>query len=161
MSKLDGNERWKSKMLLTEHQEQYDQRIMDKTSSMPTEEEYHMIRDYVLLPYMLTMVQKGVDELQGSTGVLKKLHLVTSKLVMDRISEDIYHLRREMSRRNIKVLQDDQVDLVVYYKYICRGYENKMGFVREVMRSEISKRFTAYIQGIIEQLKVTKETRKD
>jgi hypothetical protein len=153
MSKLDGNERWKSKMLLTEHQEQYDQRKTDRDSSVPTEEEYTMVRDYVLLPHMLTMAQKGVDELQGSSGVLKRLHLVTSKLVMDRISKDLFDLRREMSRRNIKVIQADQVDLVVYYKFFCRGYEYKMGFIREVMKSEISKRFTAYIQGIIEQLK--------
>ena len=33
MSKLDGNERWKSKMLLTEHQEEYESRNDPKNVS--------------------------------------------------------------------------------------------------------------------------------
>ncbi|UUZ95806.1 hypothetical protein LJK87_16195 [Paenibacillus sp. P25] len=59
MSKLDGNERWKSKMVLTEHVEGYERRNEPKNQGRPTGEELTMVRDYVLLPLLLTMVQKG------------------------------------------------------------------------------------------------------
>lgn len=47
MSKLDGNERWKSKMLLTEHQEQYESRNDPKKTSRPTTEAQYDPRLYL------------------------------------------------------------------------------------------------------------------
>ncbi|RUS46450.1 hypothetical protein [Cohnella sp. AR92] len=148
MSKLDGNERWKSKMLLTEHQEQYESRKEPRTSGQTTPEELKMIRDYVLLPHMLTMVQKHMEEMQNSSSLLKRLYLSATQVVMNQINRDMYELRRELSRRRIRVVGDEQVDLVVYHRYICRGYEDRLGIVREVMRAEISVRFAKYFGEI-------------
>lgn len=150
MTKLDGNERWKSKMLLTEHQEQYDGRKDEskKAGSHPTPEELVMIRDAILLPHMLTMAQRSMDESKNSGNFLSQLHIAAVQAVMDMISRDLYTLRRELSQRRIKLVSDEQVDLVVYHRYICRGYEERFGIVREVMRSEISVKFKTYIYAI-------------
>lgn len=144
MSKLDGNERWKSKMLLTEHQEQYEARKEEKPSGRPTPEELTMVRDYVLLPHMLTIVEKNIEELKRSSYVMKRPFLAVAEAIASRISRDMYELRRELSRRRIKVVGDEQVDLVVYHRFVCRGYEDRLGIVREVMRSEISVRLAKY-----------------
>ncbi|MBB6675509.1 hypothetical protein [Cohnella nanjingensis] len=149
MSKLQGNGRWQSKMLLTEHQEQYEGRgETAKKSGHPTPEELTLIRDYVLLPHMMTMVQKGIDDMRNSTGVLKRLYLLSAQVLMNHISRDLYELRRELSRRSIRIVGDEQVDLVVYHRYICRGYEERLGIVREVMRAEISVRLAKYMGEI-------------
>lgn len=153
MSKLEGNERWKSKMLLTEHQEQYEVRKEPKLSGHPTSEELKLIRDYVLLPHLLTMVQKNIDDVEHSSGILKRLLLAASQLLMNKITKDMYAMRRELSRRNIKVIHDEQVDLVVYHRFICRGYEERFGIIREVMRAEISVRLTKYIGEIMQMMK--------
>lgn len=145
MSKLDGNERWKSKMLLTEHQEQYEARNDPKKSGAPTPEELTMIRDFVLLPHMLTMIQKSMEDIRNSPNVLRKLYLTAAQILMNRISKDMYDLRRELNKRNIKVVNDEQVDLVIYHKIICRGYQERFGVVREVARAEISMRLTKYL----------------
>ncbi|MFD2880140.1 hypothetical protein ACFTAO_35990 [Paenibacillus rhizoplanae] len=58
MSKLDGNERWKSKMLMTEHVQQYEQKQGTEGRKMITVEERTMVRDLILLPYLDTMVSK-------------------------------------------------------------------------------------------------------
>jgi hypothetical protein len=104
-----------------------------------------MIRDYVLLPHMLTMVQKYMEEMQNSSNLLKRLYLSATQVVMNQINRDMYELRRELSRRRIRVVGDEQVDLVVYHRFICRGYEDRLGIVREVMRAEISVRLTRYL----------------
>lgn len=155
MSKLDGNERWKTKMLLTEHQEHYDNRGEQNYSNRPTPEEFTMIRDYVLLPHMLTMVQKCVDDIDNSSYLLKKLFVAASQEVMNRISKDLYEIRRELKRRNIKILNDEQVDTVLYYHFVCRGYQDRFGIVREVMRAEISVRFTKYLKEILDFIKAS------
>jgi hypothetical protein len=153
VSKLDGNERWKSKMLLTEHQEQYDARKDPKKQGHPTPEELTMVRDYVLLPHMLTMIQKSIDDIRNVPNLLNKLYVTAAQVLMNKISQDMYDLKRELSRRNIKVLNDEQVDLVVYYKYNCRGYEERLGMVREVARAEISVRLTKYLDELSRLIK--------
>lgn len=154
MSKLDGNERWKTKMLLTEHQEHYENRDEPK-NNRPTPEEFTMIRDYVLLPHMLTMVQKCVEDISNSSYLLKKLFVAASQEVMNRISKDLYEIRRELKRRNIRILNDEQVDTVIYYHFVCRGYQDRFGIVREVMRAEISVRFTKYLKEILDYIKAS------
>lgn len=148
MSRLEGNGRWHSKMLLTEHQEQYDQRQDPKRSNRPTPEELVMIRDYVLLPHMMTMVQKGIDDIEKSpnvlASVLRRPSLEAAHALLTRLSQDLYLLRRELTKRKIRIIEDEQIDMTVYYRYFCRGYEDRFGMVREVMRGEISKRMTRY-----------------
>ncbi|CAI6086728.1 hypothetical protein [Cohnella sp. JJ-181] len=156
MSKLDGNERWGSKMLLTEHQEQYDAERSGpaavgeptRPAGHPTTEEMVMIRDVILLPHMLTMAQRSIDDSKLSGNFMSQLHIAATQAIMDMISKDLYALRRELSQRRIRIVADEQVDLVIYHRYICRGYEERFGIVREVMRAEISVKFSGYISKI-------------
>ncbi|GIQ69209.1 hypothetical protein DUZ99_12730 [Xylanibacillus composti] len=145
MSKLDGNGRWESKMALTEHVEQYEKRNQPKNLNRPTTEELAMIRDFILLPLMLTMVQKAADDIKNSPNILRRHFLFSTQILMNRIEKDMYLLRKELTRRNIKVMTEEQVDVVVYHKIICRGYEERFGMVRDVVRSEISVRLTKYL----------------
>lgn len=152
MSKLDGNERWKTKMLLTEHQEDYDNREEIKRSSGPTNEEFSLIRDSILLPHLQTMVHRSIDDMEHSSGILKRLHITTAQVLLTRISDDLYAVKRELKRRNIKILNDEQSDNVLYYHFICRGYKDRFGIVREVARSELSVRLAKYIKDLLAQL---------
>jgi hypothetical protein len=157
MSKLDGNERWKSKMLLTEHQEQYENRRDIKNSrNRPTADEFKMIRDYILLPYMLSMVQKNIEDTGNQSNLLKQLYVTADQAVMKQISADMYSVRRELSKRNIKITNDEQADMVIYHRFICRGYEDRFGMVRDVMRSEISIRLSKYFKEFIGRMNAPK-----
>lgn len=153
MSRLEGNERWQSKMLLAEHQEQYERRGQANPAGQPTAEELTLIRDYVLLPHLLVMVQKSIQDMENSAGMLKRLYLAAAQVLLSRISEDMYSLKRELARRNIRIVGDEQVDLVLYHRFICRGYEDRFGMVREVMKAQISIRLTKYVADLTEVLR--------
>ena len=153
MNKLDGNERWKSKMLLTEHVEQYDQQHAPRQAKVTTAEERTMIRDYILLPHMEKMVQKSLSEIESMTTLLKRGYLMTGHRVLDEIMNDQYALRRELKMRNIRIVAEEQSDAVVYHRYYCRGYEEHFGMTREVMRSEISWKLARYVSELGELLK--------
>ena len=145
MSKLDGNGRGESKMALTEHVEQYEKRNEIKNFNRPSTDELIMIRDFILLPHMLNMVQRAADEIKSSTNILRRHFIISTQILMDRITKDMYLLRKELTGRNIKVIAEEQVDLVIYHKIICRGYEERFGMVRDVIRAEISVRLTKYL----------------
>ncbi|WP_438449240.1 hypothetical protein [Gorillibacterium sp. sgz5001074] len=149
MSKLDGNERWKTKMLLTEHQEDYDNTRGIKRSSGPTSEELTLIRDSILLPHLQTMVERSLEDIEHSPGILKRLHLMTARILLTRITDDLYAIKRELRRRNIKILNDEQSENVLYYHFVCRGYTDRFGIVRDVARSELSVRLAKYIKDLM------------
>ncbi|WP_255570738.1 hypothetical protein [Cohnella sp. CFH 77786] len=135
-------------MLLTEHQEQFESRNQPKATGKATTEELTMIRDYVLLPHILTILQNSLNDVQNSTNVLKKAFIAFTQSIMNRVTKDMYEVKRELSRRNIKILNDEQADMIVYHRFVCRGYEDRFGMVREVMRSEITVRISKYINDI-------------
>ncbi|CAI6023831.1 hypothetical protein [Cohnella sp. JJ-181] len=156
MSKLDGNDRWNSKLLLTEHHEQYEEdHAAPQASGHPSAEELRMIRDVIVLPHMLTMVQRGMEECERSANLLNRLTLTGAQVLLNLITRDLHELRREMSSRRIRLLNvDEQVDLVIYHRYVCRGYEERFGIVREVLRSEISVQLARYMGEIARQLRL-------
>ncbi|MHA6530163.1 hypothetical protein [Paenibacillus sp. BAC0078] len=154
MSKLDGNERWKSKMLLTDHQEQYENRNKSLQTGRITTEELTMIRDAIMFPYMLTMCDKSLQDLKSSTHLFKQLFEQVIQIIMDYVTKDLSKVNRELRQRNIKIYSDETNDGVIYHHYVCRGYDDRFGIVREVLRSEISIRFTKYTTRILSQLKI-------
>lgn len=155
MNKLEGNERWNSKLLLTEHHERYEAEhaVSPAPAGHPTAEELRMIRDVIVLPHMLTMVQKSIEEIERGGNLLNRLNLAGAHVLMELITQDLFELRRELSRRRIRLINDEQVDLVIYHNYMCRGYEERFGIVREVLRAEISMQLARYIGDISHHLR--------
>ncbi|OKP72581.1 hypothetical protein A3842_22535 [Paenibacillus sp. P3E] len=144
MSKLEGNERWKTKMIMTEHVEQYEEQQRDPGDKMITIGERTMVRDLILLPYIDTMVGKSLKEIENSGNILKRAYLMAGQTIQRRIMQDTYQLQKELKQRNIRVLADEQEEFLVYYKIFCRGYQERFGLTRDVMRTEISLRLTKY-----------------
>jgi len=148
MSKLSGNERWKTKMLLTEHQEQYEKRDNKTLKGRATAEELTLIRDSIMYPHMLTMCDKSLQEVKQTTNLFKMQFVKLVEMIMDKTSKEMHAVRRELKNRNIKVFDEETDDGIIYYKYSCRGYEDRFGIVRETLRTEISKRFADYSRQI-------------
>lgn len=146
MSKLSGNERWKTKMLLTEHVEQYEQQDQKEENSrnMLTSTERLMVRDLILLPYIDTMVSKSMVEIERSGNLLMKMYMMAGRYIQNRIMRDTWELQKELKQRNVRFVADEQDEFISYYKIFFRGYQEQFGLTRDVMRSEISLRLTRY-----------------
>lgn len=112
-----------------------------------------MLRDFILLPHMEKMVEKSIADVENGTNILRRAHLMAGQKILDRIVKDLYGLRRELKQRNIRILNEEHADLVVYHRYFCRGYEDRFGMTRDVMRSEISVRLARYTSELAALLK--------
>lgn len=111
---------------------------------MLTVDERTMVRDLILLPYIDTMVSKSLKEIELSGSILKRAFLMAGQAIQRRIIQDTYQLQKELKQRNIRVLADEQEEFLLYYKIFCRGYQERFGLTRDVMRTEISLRLTKY-----------------
>ncbi|CAM3363245.1 hypothetical protein PALU110988_18680 [Paenibacillus lupini] len=150
--KLEGNGRWESsRMMLPEHREQYLQRRETPKASgpvpVPSKEELELIRDYVLLPMMLTIVDKNCKDIELSPYSMKQLYMKASRVLMGHIHNDLTAVRKALKERNIRVFleESDSEHGAIHYKFVCRGYEDRFSMIRDAARAEISVRIAKYI----------------
>lgn len=118
----------------------------------PTLDELEMIRDALLLPNMVIMLERQREEMEYSQHMLKPLYLKVVDALIAAVNRDLSQLRMELRRRKIKTWAGEQKDLVVYIQFVCRGYEDRLGVMREVLRSEIQIRLTQYIKDLVSRL---------
>lgn len=127
---------------------------MDRTASkIITIEELTLLRDYLLLMYMKTMVQKSITDIKLSGNLLAKAYAMLGWLIEDQISKDIKTHKIELKQRGIKMFKEEHSEMVVYFHYTCRGYTDRFGMTRDVMRTEISLKLTKYITMVTRVIK--------
>ncbi|WP_239617116.1 hypothetical protein [Cohnella mopanensis] len=73
------------------------------TAERATVEELTMIRDYVMMPHMLTMCDRILEDVRRSGNLFAKHFEQFIQLVMDGITRDLNMIRREFRTRQIKV----------------------------------------------------------
>jgi hypothetical protein len=127
-----------------------------ETSTRPpgraTPDELEMIRDALLLPNMVIMLERQREEMEYSQHMLKPLYLKVVDALIAAVNRDLSQLRMELRRRKIKTWEGDQTDFVLYIPFTCRGYEDRLGIVREVAKAEIQIKLTRYINDVFKPL---------
>ncbi|MGN7760435.1 hypothetical protein [Paenibacillus sp. 22594] len=118
-----------------------------------TIEERTILRDYILLQYMEQMVRNSLGDIEHSTNILKRLYLMAGNALLERMKQDQYRMRRELKQSNIKILGDEQDDFVIYHHINCRGYTERFGLTRDVLKAEISLQLTKYTSELGDNLK--------
>lgn len=148
-----SEDRWTTKFLLKEHTEAYEVRYNKPLGDQPTVEEWVMIRDYVLLPYMLTVIQRSIDRLQTGREMFKALYIALAEEIAGTAEKELFELRRELTRRNIHVSPGEQDDIVLQYVYRYKGYSGTFGITREETRAQMEIRLARYMKEVWGKLK--------
>lgn len=112
--------------------------------AMPTKEELEAIRDFVLLPMLLSIVEKNKQEIERTSYSLRTIFVKAANIIQTHITNDLHAVRKLMKERNIRVFEDELIDSNLRYKYICRGYEDNFVLIRDVARAELMKRLGKY-----------------
>ncbi|OAB30288.1 hypothetical protein PMSD_21150 [Paenibacillus macquariensis subsp. defensor] len=159
--KLEGNGLWESsRMMLPQHKEQsLALSIHNDTFPKPqeplTRKEMDMMREYILLPVALHIVEKKILEVEISPQMLKLLYSTAAKVLAKHIREDIQKSKKVLFERNIRVFEDSKSDSELTYRYICRGMEDQFVMTKDYMRAEVSVRIGRYVRSLATVMKET------
>ncbi|NHN34799.1 hypothetical protein [Paenibacillus agricola] len=156
--KLEGNGRWESsRMILPQHKEALINRqnpeTVNKQVQKPTAEEHEMILKSILLPMLLTMVEKNGKEFEVSTNMLRRYYISATQILMHRIHTEMVKNKNELKARKIKVYEDIRPDDDLNYKYLCRGYEYPFAIMRDVVKSRLSVMLGEYVKSMLNIIK--------
>ncbi|MGU3473177.1 hypothetical protein ACLBWT_18765 [Paenibacillus sp. D51F] len=163
--KLNGNGRWEgSRMMLPEHRELFLERKRKQVEQIrggsapqitpaqsPTREELGWIREYTLLPMLLTLMERNCQELERTQLSMRTIYIKVTHKMMDLVSQDLFEVKRSLKNSNIKIYPDEQVDTQgAHYRFICRGYEDRFVLMRDIVRSDMSVRLTNYMKKALQ-----------
>lgn len=119
-----------------------------------THEELTLIRESVLLPFLLSIVDRNISDLNnGKTAqpLLQRLYVAAATALKNDIEADLILIKKTLKDQAIRVWEDDKrarEDGARYYRFACRGYEDSFGIMREIAKAEVGSRLKAYVQRI-------------
>ncbi|MED4601709.1 hypothetical protein P9314_13465 [Paenibacillus validus] len=150
--KLEKNGLWESsRMMLPQHKEAFQNRLNDKSvqHSRPTTEEINMMRDYVLLPIMHSIIIRKAREVERSSETLRLLYSKAAQVLAKNIHVDLSKVKKYLLEKNIRVFEEEKDDRMIRYRYICREHEDSFTITRDYMRAEISVRIGRYADSLV------------
>ncbi|MCQ6558135.1 hypothetical protein [Paenibacillus mendelii] len=159
--KLEGNGLWESsRMMLPEHREQLLKLRRESAETpqpnirknVPTPEEINLVRDYAILPIILSIIENNRRSIEGSTNSLRKLYVRSASALLDLIHADLARVRKTLRQRNIKVYEEERIDNMISFRFNCRGYEDQFTMIRDIIRAEASVRISKYITILFQKI---------
>ncbi|TVY08761.1 hypothetical protein [Paenibacillus cremeus] len=151
--KLEGNGLWESsRMMLPQHKEQSmssHQGAPSLNQEPPSRKELEMIRDSILLPMALRMVEKISVDVERSSQTLKLMYAAATKILAITIREDVKKTKKALLERDIRVFDEAKDDAALHYRYVCRGREDRLIMTKEFMKAGISVKIGHYVQGLV------------
>lgn len=116
-------------------------------AAFATEEELHLIKEFILLPILLTIVQNNLDKVKYDPSPLKPLFEQSTEILMDIIHTDLVKVKKELNARKIKVVElQASGGHSIVYDYYCRGYKQQFTMLRTVVKSEMSIKLGYYTE---------------
>ena len=154
--KLENNGLWESsRMMLPQHREALLNRhheIPSLRSSHPKKEDIELIRDYILLPIMYTLVTKKISEAKLSSETLKSLYAKAAQILAVNIYKDLSKVKQEMMEKELRVVNEEKYEDVWKLHYAYHDFEDRLIITKEYMKAEISKRLARYTDSLITKL---------
>ena len=111
---------------------------MSVNPRIETEEDIQIVKEYTLLPILLDMLARDMDELRTHRDKIVYRHVVFYlKEVEDAIYPELQSLKRKMTTRGIKVLNTEMSSLGINVEYKVRGYIHHFTMLRSLVKAEL------------------------
>lgn len=158
--KLQGNGLWESsRMLLPQHKEQSllaSRSPSEKKAPSLTGRDTEMIRQLIVLPLVLQIVENKLLEMDQSRQTLKSLYAAAAKLLSLQLRRDIGMIKRELLGKQIRVAQhnvnsEDDAELSFSFTHCSR--QNRLTMTRDFLKAAVSLALSQYINRLIAQMR--------
>ncbi|GAA0135741.1 hypothetical protein YSY43_25810 [Paenibacillus sp. YSY-4.3] len=107
-------------------------------STIETEEDIQIIKEYTLLPILLDMLARDIEELSlHQNKLIYNLVIFYLKGIESSIHLELKNLRSKMRQRRIQVLDTTMNALGVEVEYKVRGYIHRFKMLRSLVKAEL------------------------
>ncbi|MBP1961214.1 hypothetical protein [Paenibacillus aceris] len=103
-----------------------------------TEEDVQIIKEYTLLPILLDMLARDMEELKVYKDKIVYNHILFYlREVETAIYPQLQSIKRVMKKRDIKVIHTEMNSLGINVEYKVRGYIHHFTMLRSLVKAEL------------------------
>lgn len=117
-----------------------------------SQEELTDIRDSIFLPMLLNVVENTLRKVEKEPNALKPLFIASTQSLMQTIHRDLVSIKNKLRAAQIKVWEMDRAPAYLNYKFICRGYQDEFGMMKELVKAELGVRLADYVKKLTDEL---------
>jgi len=101
-----------------------------------TERERQLVKDYLLLPIMLDVLERDIAAIGRVKLKFPNLYTAILRSAQDAITTELHGIRKVFRHAGIKVYDEIRTKEGIEAKYLCRGYEHSMMMLWELVKVE-------------------------
>ncbi|OPH53006.1 hypothetical protein BC351_32635 [Paenibacillus ferrarius] len=111
---------------------------MTVSSRIETDEDVQLIKEFTLLPILLDMLARDMEELKVYKDKIVYNHvLFYLREVENAIYPQLQQLKSSMKKRDIKVIHTEMNALGINVEYKVRGYIHHFTMLRSLVKAEL------------------------
>ncbi|MCM3628780.1 hypothetical protein M3194_15660 [Paenibacillus glycanilyticus] len=114
-----------------------------------TQGELNVIRQCILLPLLVHVIDKNMDDLKYSDSTFKDLYMTSTEVVLDFVNRDYLDARQQLSKAKIKLVEaKPTADYEVNYTVYFRGYQEQFRLMKNVVTAQIRIALGNYVREV-------------
>ncbi|KRE51798.1 MULTISPECIES: hypothetical protein [Paenibacillus] len=111
---------------------------VSSSSRIETEEDVQIIKEYTLLPILLDMLARDMEELKVYKDKIVYNHILFYlREVEMAIYPELQSIKSQMKKRDIKVIHTEMNALGINVEYKVRGYIHHFTMLRSLVKAEL------------------------
>lgn len=111
---------------------------MSVHARIETEEDVQIIKEYTLLPILLDMLARDMEELKVYKDKIVYNHILFYlREVETAIYPQLQSIKSVMKKRDIKVIHTEMNSLGIHVEYKVRGYIHHFTMLRSLVKAEL------------------------
>lgn len=111
---------------------------VSSSSKIETEEDVQIVKEYTLLPILLDMLARDVEELKVYKDKIVYNHILFYlREVEMAIYPELQSIKSQMKKRDIKVIHTEMNALGINVEYKVRGYIHHFTMLRSLVKAEL------------------------
>jgi hypothetical protein len=103
-----------------------------------SEEDLQLIKEYTLLPILLDMLARDIEELQMYDDKIIYNHVI---YYLHDVEQSVYpelqRIKTQMQKRDIRILSKDTNNMGIIVEYKIRGYIHHFTMLRSLVKAEL------------------------
>jgi hypothetical protein len=111
------------------------------------EGELEMLREFILLPIVLTVLERDKKVIEKSELKTKYPYIEAINTAMRRITKELGKINEQMQRKNLRVPKQVQTDFGIECIFWRKGQTDIFQMNWDLVRAETEIRMIAYITG--------------
>ncbi|MGG3278770.1 hypothetical protein [Paenibacillus solani] len=108
-------------------------------------EELKLVKDYILLPLLLDVVENDRSILSTATLIMPVISNVLINRLQKAALADLTQVRKNMRDLELKVYEQKKTHLGVEVEFLCRGYHHNLSMLWGLVDTEIEQKSYTYL----------------